>query len=73
MSTLWMEVRLSSTARFDDNGAYYINERMGAKYVKYYVQANNVFQLTHLYRQSKNNPNLVQTISTLKMLNLRSL
>lgn len=58
-------IKSCATAR-SENGVYYVNDRRGAKYMKRTVQSCDVYELTRMYRQSKNNPKFMQTIASLR-------
>ncbi|XP_057298233.1 uncharacterized protein LOC130629141 [Hydractinia symbiolongicarpus] len=56
----------SCATAHSENGVYYVNDRRGAKYMKRTVQSCDVYELTRMYRQSKNNPKFMQTIASLR-------
>ncbi|XP_065060451.1 uncharacterized protein LOC135687737 [Rhopilema esculentum] len=45
---------------------YYINKRIGTKYEKVHVHASEVYLLTRIYRQNKNNPSFLQMFATVR-------
>ena len=52
------------TCRKDDNGALYVNERVGSGHKRAYRENEDVFELSREYRQSKANPTFSHMIAT---------
>jgi len=53
----------STTAHKSENGAWYVNVKASKGYKRKYVSERNVYELTRLYRTSKNNPDFSRTIA----------
>ena len=49
-----------------ENESFFINERDGARYIKCFVSANEVYMLARVYRCNKLNPNFVQMFATVR-------
>ena len=56
----------SSTAHRVENSTWYVKVKDGKAYKRQYVNQNEVYELTRIYKHSKYNPNLLQTIVSVR-------
>ena len=59
----------STTAHKSENGAWYVKVKEGKMYTRRYIPESEVYELTRLYRTSKNNPDFSRTIATVRACN----
>ena len=59
----------STTAHKSENGAWYVKVKESKIYKREYACESNVFELTHLYRTSKHNPDFSRTIAFVRACN----
>ena len=56
----------SSTAHRGENSTWYVKVKDGKSYKRQYVNQNEVYELTRMYKHSKYNPNVFRTIVSMR-------
>ena len=59
----------SQTAHKNEDGTWYINERVSKEYSKRIVPKSQVYEITRFYRTSKNNPDFSRLTATVRACN----